>query len=155
MFSCAPSQVSAAWLCYLNWPSILLNSTSPGNAYSGLKMILGTWRMSGCSSVVLIIIDAEGSDSHTCRLGERWSLHQCGVRWWWQRSYPSSYIQRYCQPSLFVASRLSGVGMANARPDMCPQRWCGLVLCLIQPLRTSPGGVSLNVQCRWVHALNM
>jgi len=84
MFSCDPSQVSAAWLCYLNWPLILLNSTSPGNASSGLRK---TWdvRMSGYLSVVLIILDAEGSVSHTCR------LHPCGVRWWWHRSYPSSF----------------------------------------------------------------
>jgi len=95
MFSCGPSQVSAAWLCYLNWPLILLNSTSPGNASSGLRTTLGMWEcLATCQSC------------WSCRLGERWSLHQCGARWWWHRSYPSSYYSGIAShPSLLPHDR--------------------------------------------------
>ena len=114
-------------------------------------------RMYGYLSVVLIILDAEGSDSHTCRLGEWWSLHQCRMKWWWHRSYPSSYYSGIVSHPSLLPHDPQVLGWLTASPDVCPQCWCGLLICSRQPLRTSLSGMTLNVQCtcRWVHAQNM
>jgi len=61
---------------------------------------------------------------------------------------------RFCEPSLFIPSQSSAVGMANhqTRPMSTRLVWSRG---LRHPLRTSLSGVPLNVRSRWVHAQNM